>query len=162
MALLCSPKILIADEPTTALDVTIQAQVLDIISNLQQQFQMAMLLITHDLGVVAETCDRVAIMYAGQIVEAGTVEDVYLSPMHPYTRALFDSIPRITEDEKPLIPIEGEVSNPANLPSGCFFHPRCRYCQEICRTTEPGIQGGEHWSKCHFATLREGDAPCQS
>lgn len=155
MALLCNPKILIADEPTTALDVTIQAQVLEIISELQRKFDMSMILITHDLGVVAETCDKVAIMYAGQIVESGTVQEVYLHPKHPYTHGLFDSIPKLDEDSRELIPIEGIVSNAADLPSGCYFHPRCRYCQDICRTKMPDERGTDHKYRCHFSLFEE-------
>ena len=150
MSLLCNPKLLIADEPTTALDVTIQAQVLDIINQLRDQYKMAMVLITHDLGVVAETCDNVAIMYAGQIVEAGTVREVYLNPKHPYTRGLFDSIPKLDDDSTELIPIEGAISNAADLPTGCFFHPRCRYCQDICKTQQPTVKGEGHKFMCHF------------
>lgn len=150
MSLLCNPKLLIADEPTTALDVTIQAQVLDIINQLREQYKMAMVLITHDLGVVAETCDNVAIMYAGQIVEAGTVREVYLNPKHPYTRGLFDSIPKLDDDSTELIPIEGAISNAADLPTGCFFHPRCRYCQDICKTQQPTVKGEGHKFMCHF------------
>ncbi len=156
MALLCNPKVLIADEPTTALDVTIQAQVLKIISDLQKQYNMAMLLITHDLGVVAETCDKVSIMYAGQIIESGTVREVYTQPMHPYTRGLFDSIPKLDEDSRELIPIEGAVSNAADLPTGCYFHPRCRYCQDICKTTMPEDKGDSHKYKCHFSLFEGG------
>ena len=151
MALLCDPKVIIADEPTTALDVTIQAQVLDLISSLQKRHRMSMILITHNLGVVAETCDRVAIMYAGQIVESGKIKDVYLSPKHPYTRALFHSIPRIDEDCQTLIPIPGAVPNPAALPEGCFFNPRCLHCKHICRTEDPPERAsGDHRYKCHF------------
>ena len=150
MSLLCNPKLLIADEPTTALDVTIQAQVLDIINQLRETYKMAMVLITHDLGVVAETCDNVAIMYAGQIVEAGTVREVYLNPKHPYTRGLFDSIPKLDDDSTELIPIEGAISNAADLPTGCFFHPRCRYCQDICKTQQPTVKGEGHKFMCHF------------
>ena len=150
MSLLCNPKLLIADEPTTALDVTIQAQVLDIINQLREQYKMAMVLITHDLGVVAETCDNVAIMYAGQIVEAGTVREVYLNPKHPYTRGLFDSIPKLDDDSTELIPIEGAISNAADLPTGCYFHPRCRYCQDICKTQQPTVKGDHHKFMCHF------------
>ena len=150
MSLLCNPKLLIADEPTTALDVTIQAQVLDIINQLREQYKMAMVLITHDLGVVAETCDNVAIMYAGQIVEAGTVREVYLNPKHPYTRGLFDSIPKLDDDATELIPIEGAISNAADLPTGCYFHPRCRYCQDICKTQMPTVKGEGHKYMCHF------------
>lgn len=150
MSLLCNPKLLIADEPTTALDVTIQAQVLDIINQLRDQYKMAMVLITHDLGVVAETCDKVAIMYAGQIVEAGNIVDVYDNPKHPYTRGLFESIPKLDEDSERLIPIEGSISNAADLPTGCYFHPRCRYCQDICKQQQPPQQGGDHKFMCHF------------
>ena len=150
MSLLCNPKLLIADEPTTALDVTIQAQVLDIINNLREKYNMAMILITHDLGVVAETCDNVAIMYAGQIVESGTVRDVYLNPKHPYTRGLFDSIPKLDDDSTELIPIEGAISNAADLPTGCYFHPRCRYCQDICKVEQPTVKGDAHKFMCHF------------
>ena len=150
MSLLCNPRLLIADEPTTALDVTIQAQVLDIINSLREQYKMAMILITHDLGVVAETCDNVAIMYAGQIVESGTVREVYLHPKHPYTRGLFDSIPKLDDDSTELIPIEGAISNAADLPTGCYFHPRCRYCKEICKQVKPPQQGDEHKFMCHF------------
>lgn len=150
MSLLCNPKLLIADEPTTALDVTIQAQVLDIIRQLREKYNMAMILITHDLGVVAETCDNVAIMYAGQIVETGTVMDVYLNPRHPYTRGLFDSIPKLDDDSTELVPIEGAISNAADLPTGCYFHPRCRYCQEICKKEQPPQRGDQHKFMCHF------------
>ena len=150
MSLLCNPKLLIADEPTTALDVTIQAQVLDIINQLREKYNMAMILITHDLGVVAETCDNVAIMYAGQIVESGTVREVYLNPKHPYTKGLFDSIPKLDDDATELIPIEGAISNAADLPTGCYFHPRCRYCQDICRTQQPTVKGDSHKYMCHF------------
>ena len=150
MSLLCNPKLLIADEPTTALDVTIQAQVLEIINKLREQYKMSMILITHDLGVVAETCDKVAIMYAGQIVEAGNIVDVYDNPKHPYTRGLFESIPKLDEDTERLIPIEGSISNAADLPTGCYFHPRCRYCQEICKQQQPPKRGDDHKFMCHF------------
>ena len=150
MALLCKPEILIADEPTTALDVTIQAQVLSLIEDLKAKYNMAMLLITHDLGVVAETCDRVAIMYAGKVVETGTVREVYKYPMHPYTRGLFESIPKLDGDTEKLTPIEGLPPNPADLPQGCHFHPRCKYCQEICKSREPQLRGEGHTYSCHF------------
>ena len=132
MSLLLKPKILIADEPTTALDVTIQAQVLNIINNLKEKFDMSLILITHDLGVVAEVCDRVFIMYAGEIVESGSVKEVYLNTKHPYTKGLFNSIPRLDVDNERLIPIEGDMVNPADLPSGCYFNPRCKYKKDIC------------------------------
>ena len=157
MALLCNPSLLIADEPTTALDVTIQAQVLEIIKQLQKKFDISLILITHDLGVVAETCDRVAIVYAGEIVEIGTVEQVYLNTKHPYTKGLFDSIPKIDEDTEKLIPIEGQMPNMANLPSGCYFHPRCKYCQDICKREAPPVRGENgHTFRCHFDLFDEG------
>ena len=151
MALLCRPEILIADEPTTALDVTIQAQVLDLIRSLIKQYDMSMLLITHDLGVVGEVCDRVAIMYAGEIVEEGSVLDVYTAPKHPYTQGLFDSLPDINSDEnKKLIPIPGVAPNATDIPSGCAFNPRCRYKQPICEQPPPISGDGNHWCRCHF------------
>ncbi len=151
MALLCRPEILIADEPTTALDVTIQAQVIEIIRDLIEQFHMSMILISHDLGVVAETCDQVAIMYAGEIVEAGHIREVYKHALHPYTVGLFSSIPRLDEDSEKLIPIEGQIPNSAALPEGCKFHPRCKHCQEVCRLQPPPVQReGEHIYRCHF------------
>ena len=151
MALLCRPEILIADEPTTALDVTIQAQVLDLIRSLIKQYDMSMLLITHDLGVVGEVCDRVAIMYAGEIVEEGSVLDVYTAPKHPYTQGLFDSLPDINSDEnKKLIPIPGVAPNATDIPSGCAFNPRCRYKQPICGQPPPISGDGNHWCRCHF------------
>ncbi|ONI43459.1 dipeptide/oligopeptide/nickel ABC transporter ATP-binding protein [Candidatus Epulonipiscioides gigas] len=156
MSLLCKPRLLIADEPTTALDVTIQAQVLEIINSLKAKFNMAIILITHDLGVVAETCNKIAIMYAGQIVEMGTVEDVYLSPKHPYTKGLFDSIPKLDDDTTQLIPIEGQVSNASDLPTGCYFHPRCRFCKDICKTQQPLIKGDAHKFMCHFDVFTKG------
>lgn len=139
MALVCEPTMVIADEPTTALDVTIQAQVLDMIAKLKEQFNTAMILITHDLGVVAQTCDDVAIMYAGKIVEYGTVEDIFDTnkPHHPYTVGLFDSVPRLDDDTERLKPIPGLVPDPANLPDGCKFHPRCSMCMERCKTEQP-------------------------
>ena len=149
MALLCNPVLLIADEPTTALDVTIQAQVLELIKNLQEKTNTAMLLVTHDLGVVAETCDNVAIMYAGEIVEYGTVEEVFRNALHPYTKGLFESIPKMTGDSKKLIPIEGMPPNPADLPRGCCFHPRCRYCTDKCKTEKPVLRGEGHLHRCH-------------
>lgn len=151
MALLCNPEILIADEPTTALDVTIQAQVLEIISNLIKKFDMSMILITHDLGIVAETCDRVAIMYAGEIVESGTIREVYKNGKHPYTKGLFGSIPNMKKAEEKLIPIEGQIPNSASLPTGCYFHPRCKYKQEICQKVSPEMKGEGHVYKCHFS-----------
>lgn len=150
MALACSPKLLIADEPTTALDVTIQAQVLHMIRTLQKELGTAMLLITHDLGVVADTCDRVAVMYAGEIVEYGTLEHIYEHTAHPYTRGLFGSIPSLDEDVHRLRPVPGLMPDPANLPSGCKFHTRCSEATAECRTRCPGmieLESG-HFVRC--------------
>jgi peptide/nickel transport system ATP-binding protein len=139
IALACNPKLLIADEPTTALDVTIQAQVLDLMNDLKEKFKTAMILITHDLGVVAQVCDKVAIMYAGEIVESGTLRDVYLSPKHPYTHGLFGSIPSLDEEATRLKPIQGLMPDPTDLPSGCKFHPRCPHATELCATQVPKV-----------------------
>ena len=133
MALACNPELILADEPTTALDVTIQAQVLEMIGTLKREKNTSMIMITHDLGVVAEVCDEVAVVYAGQIVEAGTLEDIYDHPTHPYTLGLFSSIPTLTGDETRLKPIAGMPPNPADLPNGCYFAPRCPYADEYCR-----------------------------
>ncbi|MDR0571210.1 MAG: ABC transporter ATP-binding protein [Clostridiales Family XIII bacterium] len=150
MALLCEPELLIADEPTTALDVTIQAQVLDIIRGLQRETGASMLLVTHDLGVVAETCDRVAIMYAGNIVELGTVKEVFRNKRHPYTEGLFNSIPRLENENRRLMPIDGLPPNPADLPEGCAFHPRCRRRLPICEREAPPMKGEGHIYACHL------------
>ena len=140
MALACNPGLLIADEPTTALDVTIQAQVLAMIGELKEKLETSMLLITHDLGVVAQTCDKVAIMYAGEIIEYGSVEDIFGDrPHHPYTVGLFGSIPDLTVDTDRLKPIAGLMPDPTDLPEGCKFHPRCPHCQEQCKTTRPPV-----------------------
>jgi len=132
MAIACNPMLLIADEPTTALDVTIQAQVLDLIESLQKEFNTSMLLITHDLGVVAENCDKAAIMYAGEIVEFGTLDQVYNRTKHPYTLGLFNSIPNYNEDVERLQPIRGLMPDPSNLPAGCSFASRCPLTTEEC------------------------------
>ena len=151
IALACSPQLLIADEPTTALDVTIQAQVLDMMHDLKEKLGTSMLLITHDLGVVAETCDKVAIMYAGEIVECGTAEHIFEATSHPYTKGLFDSLPSLEEDVERLKPISGLMPDPSNLPSGCAFHPRCPYATEQCKTEHPGFSdlGNGHKCRCH-------------
>ena len=140
MALACEPKLLIADEPTTALDVTIQAQVLDLMRELKKSSDMSMLMITHDFGIVAETCDRVAVMYAGRIVEEGTLEEIFDNHYHPYTRGLFDSIPDIVHKQSKLKSIPGLMPNPTNLPMGCAFHPRCAYATEKCKTEPPCVK----------------------
>lgn len=136
MALACNPELLLADEPTTALDVTIQAQVLDLINALKEKFQTSMILITHDLGVIAQTCDDVAVIYAGKIVERGTKEDIFDRPTHPYTQGLFDSLPSMTSDDEMLHPIAGMPPDPTNLPEGCSFSPRCPYATDACRSGE--------------------------
>ena len=139
IALACNPALLIADEPTTALDVTIQAQVLEMIKELQEKHGTSMLLITHDLGVVAETCDKVAIMYAGEIVEYGTLEHIFNNVQHPYTKGLFGSLPRLDQEVRRLQPINGLMPDPSNLPSGCKFHPRCPWASEECKQREPSL-----------------------
>ena len=150
MALACNPKLLIADEPTTALDVTIQAQVLELMRKLKAQYQTSMIMITHDLGIVAEICDYVAVMYAGEIVEYGNREQLFHRPSHPYTKGLFACIPNLMEEETALIPIEGMTPDPTNLPSGCRFHPRCPYAVDECSKTNPDSKEIEkgHYVKC--------------
>jgi len=137
MALACNPDLLIADEPTSALDVTIQAQVLEMISDLQKRQGTAMILITHDFGIVAKCCDTVAVVYAGEIVEYGTLEQVFEAPTHPYTQGLFDAIPKMTTDVDRLSPIFGAPPDPTNLPKGCKFAPRCKYATEACNSPVP-------------------------
>lgn len=139
-ALACNPHLLIADEPTTALDVTIQAQVLDLIAGLKQKFNTSMLMITHDLGVVGEVCDKVAVMYAGRIIESGTVRDVYSNMCHPYTIGLFGSVPNLDESTDRLNPIAGLMPDPSDLPEGCAFSPRCPYADETCKTCKPQLE----------------------
>lgn len=141
MALVCEPELVIADEPTTALDVTIQAQVLEMMDGLKEKLNTSMILITHDLGVVAETCDDVAIMYAGEIIEFGSVEEIFDMGRehHPYTVGLFNSIPRLNDTSDRLKPIPGLMPDPADLPSGCSFHPRCPLCEEGCKEEERGV-----------------------
>lgn len=153
IALVCRPHILIADEPTTALDVTIQAQVLELITELQKKMNTANLLITHDLGIVAQTCQKVAIMYAGEILEYGSVQNVLKNPSHPYTIGLINSIPKIHMKEHRLHPIDGLMPDPTNLPEGCPFSPRCKYATDQCRTSRPKMKTvvGEHTVKCFRA-----------
>jgi len=153
MALSCKPKLLIADEPTTALDVTIQAQILELLRKIQRQTGMAIMLITHDLGVVAENADVVNVMYASRIVESATVEDLFDRPKHPYTQGLFRSIPKLGTTAKRLDTITGTVPNPAKFPAGCKFHPRCDKMNgdPICATVEPLLReiAPGHWASCH-------------
>jgi peptide/nickel transport system ATP-binding protein len=136
MALACNPELLLADEPTTALDVTIQAQVLDLINELKKKYNTSMLLITHDLGVVAQNCTHVAVIYAGKIIEYGDKEAIFLHPSHPYTIGLFNSLPSMNEELNRLKPIMGTMPDPTDLPAGCAFEPRCQYATEKCRSTE--------------------------
>lgn len=150
MALACSPALLIADEPTTALDVTIQAQVLEMINDLKNRLKTSVLLITHDLGIVAECCQKVAVMYAGEIVEYGSLGDIFKKTSHPYTMGLFRSIPSLTRKEKRLSPIDGLMPDPAKLPEGCCFHPRCPYADDICKKCHPELSdtGNGHKVRC--------------
>ena len=150
MALAANPQLLIADEPTTALDVTIQAQVLDLMGKLKRELNTAMILITHDLGIVSEVCDKVAIMYAGRIIEFGTLEDIYRHPTHPYTLGLFGSIPKLDQKIRRLTPIKGLMPDPTNLPEGCAFAPRCNHACEACRSQLPPTEqiNGSHAVAC--------------
>lgn len=153
MALACNPKLLLADEPTTALDVTIQAQVLDMMKHLKDEFGTSMIMITHDLGVVAETCNKVAVMYAGKIVESGSASHIFRETAHPYTKGLFNSLPSLDKKMTRLKPIRGLMPDPTRLPDGCAFHPRCPYADETCATIAPEnveISPG-HFCRCHHA-----------
>ena len=152
IALACEPRLLIADEPTTALDVTIQAQVIDMMEKLTGRLNTSMILITHDLGIVAEICDQVAIMYAGEIIERGTVYDIFESQRHhPYTEGLFGSIPRLDDETERLKPIKGLMPDPTDLPKGCKFSPRCPQCMDICREKRPPVcRYGSHEISCHL------------
>lgn len=154
MALVCRPALLIADEPTTALDVTIQAQILELLNELQCELNMSVLLITHDLGVVAETCDRVLVMYAGKVVESAPVASLFERPKHPYTHGLFRSLPTLGERKKQLAVIPGGVPSPLEFPSGCRFRTRCPMVQEVCKQ-EPALRDIEpnHFAACHFAEM---------
>ena len=159
IALALEPQLLIADEPTTALDVTIQAQVLQMMGDLQRQLGTSTILITHDLGVVSQTCDRVAVRYAGEIVEVGTAEDIFLGKVHhPYTDGLFGSLPDLQHETRRLSPIDGLMPDPADLPEGCKFNPRCPHCTPQCRTCEPELVArGSHAIRCHLVN-KEGQA----
>lgn len=139
IALACSPSLLIADEPTTALDVSIQAQILGLMKELKEKIDTSIMLITHDLGVVADIADRIIVMYAGQIIEEGPVGRIFKNPLHPYTRGLMKCIPRVDEDQKELTPIRGTVPSLWNVPSGCRFAPRCSNCRDVCRMEKPDL-----------------------
>jgi oligopeptide/dipeptide ABC transporter ATP-binding protein len=151
MMLACNPDLLIADEPTTALDVTVQAQILDLMKDLQKRVGTAIWLITHNLGIIAEMCNRVGVMYAGYIVEIGTTEKIFDNPDHPYTRGLMRAIPKITEEREKLDIIPGTVPNLIKPPSGCRFHPRCRYATDVCKECNPILREVEkdHCVACH-------------
>jgi len=156
IGLACNPKLLIADEPTTALDVTIQAQVLEIMMDLKHKYKMGMIMITHDLGIIAEVCDEVSVVYAGRVIEHGTLVDVFDHTLHPYTEGLFNSLPDIDNRERELIPIPGLMPDPTNLPAGCPFAPRCRYATDKCSEALPE----EKWvSDTHFVACSRYDEP---
>ncbi|MCS0605894.1 ABC transporter ATP-binding protein [Streptomyces sp. LP11] len=152
MALALEPALIIADEPTTALDVTVQAQVMDLLAELRREYRMGLILITHDLGVVADVADRIAVMYAGRIVESAPVHDIYKAPAHPYTRGLLDSIPRLDHKGRELYAIKGLPPDLAAVPPGCAFHPRCPMARDVCRTDVPPLHAvaDGRGSACHF------------
>ena len=160
MALIAEPELLLADEPTTALDVTIQAQILELMRRLKDEFNSAVVLITHDLGVVAEFCDNVSVIYAGRVVEHGTVEQIFASEeKHPYTAGLINCIPDLTRDEKRLKPIPGHMADPRHIPTGCCFADRCPHCMDKCRTTPPAMHEKDgHLILCHlYDTTKEAE-----
>jgi len=156
IALTCNPKLLIADEPTTALDVTIQAQVLELMKELREKYGSAMIMITHDLGIVAESCDQVAVMYAGRLIEYGTLEDVFNDTRHPYTEGLFNSLPNIRDRKSELRPIRGQMPDPSMLPEGCAFAPRCPYASQRCFQTPPTEH---HFGETHKVLCSAYDDP---
>ncbi len=157
IALACNPELLIADEPTTALDVTIQAQVLDMMKDLRNRLGTAMMLITHDFGIVADICNKCAVVYAGEIVEYGTVEDIFDRPKHPYTIGLFESIPSLTKDVDRLKPVQGQTVDPNDLPEYCSFYDRCSKCMEKCKGCDPVLTevAPGHFVKCIYAQKEE-------
>ena len=160
MALSCDPKLILADEPTTALDVTIQAQILELLKKSSQRLKVAMVIITHNLGVVARYADRVNVMYAGKVVESGISREVYHNPRHPYTLGLLHSVPRLDEPRKAkLDPIEGQPPDLANLPQGCNFKPRCKFAQDLCARKSPKLRdlGAGHLSACWMEGLLKGN-----
>jgi len=152
IALACSPALLIADEPTTALDVTIQAQVLEMMKGLKEKYNTSMMMITHDLGIVAEICDDVSVVYGGHVIEHGSLEDVFNYTRHPYTEGLFRSLPDLDNRTAKLRPIKGLMPDPTNLPEGCVFYPRCDYAMEICKTVKPKrvYRNETHYVECHL------------
>jgi peptide/nickel transport system ATP-binding protein len=152
IALACSPGVLIADEPTTALDVTIQAQVLEMMKALREKYETSMLMITHDLGIVAEICDTVSIIYAGRVIEHGALEDIFDNTKHPYTEGLFNSLPNLNDRQSRLKPIKGLMPDPRDLPTGCPFNPRCDYVMDICSKERPKkiFRNDRHYVECHL------------
>lgn len=157
MALACNPEVIIADEPTTALDVTIQAQVMELMKDLKAKYDTSIIMITHDLGVIAEIADKVSVVYAGEVVESGTTKDIYTDKRHPYTMGLFASIPKLTGDVHRLEVIPGQTPDPTDLPYGCKFHPRCDKCMEICRKESPEMYevAPGHYVKCFLYKDKE-------
>jgi oligopeptide/dipeptide ABC transporter ATP-binding protein len=151
MAMICEPELVIADEPTTALDVTIQRQILELMSEIRERMHATQILITHDLGVVAESCDRIVVMYASRVMEVASTQALFASPLHPYTQGLLASMPRVDIDKEP-IPLKGYVPNAMNIPEGCPFHPRCSLAQELCWQTRPELRpvGIDRLVACHF------------
>jgi peptide/nickel transport system ATP-binding protein len=158
IALACNPKLLIADEPTTALDVTIQGQILKLMRDLKEAYGSSILLITHNLGVVAEMCDRVGVMYAGSMAEVGISRDIFKRPMHPYTQGLMKAVPSIQMEAERLYTIRGSVPNLIYPPSGCRFHPRCDYSKKYCERIKPELKEIEkgHFASCHMVAKAEG------
>ena len=156
--LACNPELLIADEPTTALDVTIQAQILELMKQLQTRYHSSLLMITHNLGIVSELCQKVAVIYAGRIIEYGTVREVFKHPAHPYTAGLLNAIPKLTGERERLCAIPGHVADAQNLPEGCSFHPRCAHCDGRCQKEQPAMRkiSGEHYAACFYG--ERGDA----
>ena len=161
MGLSCNPALLIADEPTTALDVTIQAQILDLMKDLIKRFRTSILIITHDLGIIAELCDRIAVMYSGNIVEYATAEDLFKNPRHPYTKGLIGAIPSIEKKNQKLQTIRGMVPNLIYPPSGCRFHPRCDFRMEICDKVKPQLTeiANRYFVACHLFCPKYKDSP---
>jgi oligopeptide transport system ATP-binding protein len=161
MAIALDPAVLIADEPTTALDVTVQAQIMKLLADLQDERKMGLILITHDLGVVADVADRIAVMYAGRIVEQADVHDLYARPGHPYSKGLLDSIPRLDQKGEVLAAIGGLPPNLTRIPPGCPFNPRCLYVQDVCRHDPPPLRevGHHRYAACHFSELLLADSP---
>ena len=160
MALSTSPKLLIADEPTTALDVTIQAQVIDLMKDLVEDFGMGIIFITHDLGVIAQTADRVAVMYLGDIVEQGPVRDIIRDPAHPYTQGLLDALPKLDDLDSPLTPVPGDIPSPLERPHGCVFHTRCSRVEPRCSQSAPKMMefAENHFGACFVEAEKRGAA----